>query len=221
MLAILLGGHFQMRELYLGVRGSSDKKTSISHLCSNFSHLTESLSHNSINWHFLKVNYFKETWSKLNERKEKPSEWSTFSKFSHFSKESHRKWVRFPLFSHVHVRQNFLEHLWNSFERLWTFFVLLLDPYKKSWHSQDQNVMLINFKKLVDSIHLHSLVSFNSIYFPVSNTRWQKFSTLKLCTMSPMLRNTMASRNTFSFRTETKILNLYMKVILLSHFRSI
>ena len=68
-------------------------------------------------------------------------------------KESHQKWVRFPLCSHVHVRQNFLEHLWNSFERLWTFFVLLSDPYKKSWHSQDQNVMLINLKKLLDSIN--------------------------------------------------------------------
>ena len=112
-------------------------------------------------------------------------------------KESHQKWVRFPLCSHVHVRQNFLEHLWNSFERLWTFFVLLSDPYKKSWHSQDQNVMLINLKKLLDSIHLHSLVSFNSIYFPVSYTRWQKFSTSKLWSMSPMLRNTMQAEILF------------------------
>ena len=140
--------------------------------------------------------------------KKKPSEWSTFSKFSHFSKDSHRKWVRFPLCSHVHVRENFLECLWNSFERLRAFFVLLSDPYEKSWHSQDQNVMPINLKKLVDSIHLHWLVSFNSTYFPVSNTRWQEFSTSKLWSMSPMLRNTMASRNTFSSRTETKILNL-------------
>ena len=59
VLAILLWGHFQMRKIYLGGRGSSDKKTSISHLCSNFSHLTESLSHNSINWRILKINYLK------------------------------------------------------------------------------------------------------------------------------------------------------------------
>ena len=69
MLAILLGGHFQIRELYLGGRGSSDKKTSISHLCSNFSRLTESLSHYSINWHILKINYLK----KLEPMREKKS----------------------------------------------------------------------------------------------------------------------------------------------------
>ena len=52
VLAILLGGHFQIRELYLGGRGSFDQKLpsySYSRLCSNFSHLTESLSHYSIN----------------------------------------------------------------------------------------------------------------------------------------------------------------------------
>ena len=37
MLAIFLGGHFQMRELYLGGRGSSDKKLP-SHTCVPISH---------------------------------------------------------------------------------------------------------------------------------------------------------------------------------------
>ena len=36
----------------------------------------------------------------------------------------------------------------NSSERLW----ILLDPYKKSWHSQDENVMPINLKKLTGII---------------------------------------------------------------------
>ena len=94
-------------------------------------------------------------------------------------------------------------------------------PTKNPGTLRIKNVMPINLKKLVDSIHLHSLVSFNSTYFPVSNTRWQKLSTSKLWSMSPMLRNTMASRNAFSSRTETKILNLFIKVIILLHFCSI
>ena len=114
---------------------------------------------------------------------------------------------------------------WNIFGTLLNVFGHSLSYYRTP--SKNPGTLRIKMSCLlikkngVDSIHLHSLVSFKSIYFPVSNTRWQKFSTSKLWSMSPMLRNTMASRNTFSSRTETKILNLYMKVILLSHFCSI
>ena len=118
----------------------------------------------------------------------------------------------------VFLWRKVLEHLWNSLDNMSkdvpTNFVLLWDPYKKS---QDKNDMSINLKKLAVDICIHWFY----FYFPVSDTRWQKFSISQLCTMSPMLRNTMASRNTFSSRTETRILNLYIKVILLSHFRSI
>ena len=145
------------------------------------------------------------TWT--NERKEKPSEWSTFSKLFHFSKEVHCRRVGFPL----------TERFRMSLELFGTSFVLLWDPYEKSWHSQDKNDMSINLKKLALDICIHWF----HIYFPVSDTRWQKFSISQLCSMSPMLRNTMASRNIFSSRIETRILNLYMKVILLSHFCSI
>ena len=37
------------------------------------------------------------------------------------------------VFLRVYVRRNSSEHLW-----------ILSDPYKKSWHSQDENVMPIN-----------------------------------------------------------------------------
>ena len=118
----------------------------------------------------------------------------------------------------VFLWRKVLERLWNSLDNMSkdvpTNFVLLWDPYEKS---KDKNDMSINLKKLAVDICIHWF----HFYFPVSDTRWQKFSISQLCTMSPMLRNTMASRNTFSSRTETRILNLYIKVILLSHFRSI
>ena len=118
----------------------------------------------------------------------------------------------------VFLWRKVLERLWNSLDNMSkdvpTNFVLLWDPYEKS---QDKNDMSINLKKLAVDICIHWFY----FYFPVSDTRWQKFSISQLCTMSPMLRNTMASRNTFSSRTETRILNLYIKVILLSHFYSI
>ena len=118
----------------------------------------------------------------------------------------------------VFLWQKVLERLWNSLDNMSkdvpTNFVLLWDPYEKS---QDKNDMSINLKKLAVDICIHWF----HFYFPVSDTRWQKFSISQLCTMSPMLRNTMAGRNTFSSRTETRILNLYIKVILLSHFRSV
>ena len=149
-----------------------------------------------------------------NERKDKPSEWSLFSQLSHFSKESHWRQVGFPLTERFRTS---LEISNNMSKDVPTNFVLLWDPYEKSRHSQDKNDMSINLKKLAVDICIHWF----HFYFPVSDTRWQKFSISQLCTMSPMLRNTMASRNTFSSRTETRILNLYIKVILLSHFCSI
>ena len=159
------------------------------------------------------------TWT--NERKDKPIEWSTFSQLSHFSKESHWRQVGFPLTegftTSLELFGPSLDILNNMSKDIPTNFVLLWDPNEKSRHSQDKNDMSINLKKLAVDICIHWF----HFYFPVSDTRWQKFSISQLCTMSPMLRNTMASRNTFSSRTETRILNLYIKVILLSHFRSI
>ena len=158
------------------------------------------------------------TWT--NERKEKPSEWLTFSKLSHFSKESHWRRVGFPLTEHFRTSLELFGtslDILNMSKDVPTNFVLLWDPYEKSWHSQDKNDMSINLKKLAVDVCIHWF----HFYFPVSDTRRQKFSISQLCSMSPMLRNTMASRNTFSSRTETRILNLYIKVILLSHFCSI
>ena len=159
------------------------------------------------------------TWT--NERKDKPIEWSTFSQLSHFSKESHWRQVGFPLTegftTSLELFGPSLDILNNMSKDVPTNFVLLWGPNEKSRHSQDKNDMSINLKKLAVDICIHWF----HFYFPVSDTRWQKFSISQLSTMSPMLRNTMASRNTFSSRTETRILNLYIKVILLSHFRSI
>ena len=159
------------------------------------------------------------TWT--NERKDKPSEWSTFSQLSHFSKESHWRRVGFPLTERFTTSLELfgpsLDILNNMSKDVPTNFVLLWDPNEKSRHSQDKNDMSIHLKKLAVDICIHWF----HFYFPVSDTRWQKFSISQLSTMSPMLRNTMASRNTFSSRTQTRILNLYIKVILLSHFRSI
>ena len=159
------------------------------------------------------------TWT--NERKDKPSEWSTFSQLSHFSKESHRRQVGFPLTEGFRTSLKLfgtsLDILFNMSKDVPTNFVLLWDPNEKSLHSQDKNDVSINLKKLAVDICIHWF----HFYFTVSDTRWQKFSISQLCTMSHILRNTMASRNTFSSMTETRILNLYIKVILLSHFCSI
>ena len=149
------------------------------------------------------------TWT--NERKDKPSEWSSFSQLCHFSKESHWRRVGFPLTEHFRTSLELfgtsLDILNNMSKDVPTNFVLLWDPYEKSRHSQDKNGMSINLKKLAVDICIHWF----HFHFPVSDTRWQKFSISQLCTMSPI----------FSSRRETRILNLYMKVILLSHFRSI
>ena len=62
VLAIFLGVHFQIRELYVGGRGSFDRKLpshaySTLHSCVPISHTWQkSLSHYSINWHILKIN---------------------------------------------------------------------------------------------------------------------------------------------------------------------
>ena len=140
------------------------------------------------------------TWT--NERKDKPSEWSTFSQLSHFSKESHWRRVGFPLKERFRTSLELfgtsLDILNNMSKDVPTNFVLLWDLYEKSRHSQDKNDMSINLKTLAVDICIHWF----HFYFPVSDTRWQKFSISQLCTMSPMLRNTMASRNTFSSRTE-------------------
>ena len=62
-------------------------------------------------------------------KKKSPREWSTFSKFSYFRRESQWRRARVPTCSRVCVRRNTLERL-----------RILLDPYENSWLSQDENV---------------------------------------------------------------------------------
>ena len=101
------------------------------------------------------------TWT--NERKDNPSEWSTFSQLSHFSKESHWRQVGFPLTERFRTSLELfgtsLDILNNMSKDVPTNFVLLWDPYEKSRHSQDKKWYVYQFKK-VGSRHLHSLVSF-------------------------------------------------------------
>ena len=58
-----------------------------------------------------------------------PCKWSTFSKFSYFSRESQWRRARAPSCFRVRVRRNISERL-----------RILSDRYENSWYSQDENV---------------------------------------------------------------------------------
>ena len=85
----------------------------------------------------------------------------TFSQFSYFKRESNWRQGHVPLCFRVCVRRTSSEQLRNIFGNLCKVIGdlrILSDPYKKSWHSQDKNVMPINLTRLAG---IHFAVGFS------------------------------------------------------------
>ena len=161
--------------------------------------------------HFGKyINYIKKP--QLIREKKGPCQWLTFSEFSHFKRESNWRRGRVPLCFRVCVRWTSSKQLRNIFGNLCKVIGdlrILSDPYKKSWHSQDKNVMPINLTRLAG---IHFAVGFSgcSTYLKGALTEGMRghFYKIYICHLA-------LSLNTCSYLLSSSLLHIFRDPIIL------